>query len=219
MWQRTLHVDWPSSPCPPKNQTTWTIFIFWVLFDNLSMKDDFPYFFLSNFPLDASLNSMLPPVILPLLDLFLNKSDVHQSYRLVIREQLLSSSKEDPRSSARPQQHLEHPFSPGVSYCFYSVFQRIDLLDQRRDHNAFLPQGLERRRKEAAAGADHRNFVDDEQGQRQRVVLGQGALENQGPVRPNALHRQLETGGRAGRLDDNIHQPGLPIGQWDCFDA
>ena len=64
------------------------------------MKDYFRYFFLSNFPLDAPLNGVLPPVILPLLDLFLNKSDVHQSYRLAIREQLLSSSKEDPRSSA-----------------------------------------------------------------------------------------------------------------------
>jgi len=58
-------VDWPSPPCSRENQTTWTIFIFWVFFDNLSMKDYFRYFFLSNFSLDASLNGMLPPVILP----------------------------------------------------------------------------------------------------------------------------------------------------------
>ena len=78
--QRTLDVDWPSFPRPSENQTTWTIFIFWVFFNNLSVEDYLRYFFLRDFSLDASLNSMLPPVIVSIPDFILNRSDVHQTY-------------------------------------------------------------------------------------------------------------------------------------------
>src|SRR5439155_12747456 len=79
-WQRTLHMQRASLTCPAQDKAARAVFVFGIYLDDGSIDNGFHDLCLSYHSLNASLNSMLPPIVYSVPELFLDSLHIHLSW-------------------------------------------------------------------------------------------------------------------------------------------
>lgn len=73
-----------------------------------------------------------------------------------------------------------------------AVIERINFFNQWRDHNSFCRERIEGVQKRTAARPDDVDFIDDNRRERNLMIAGDGALENQSAAWPNGAQCKRE---------------------------